>query len=291
MAERNRLVLTDSACDLPPQMAAEAGVEIMSFEITVDGKSYTERVDFTFDEYYDMLRACEKVPSTAHITWTRFLERFEKADDDGVEELLYVSINRSGSATHDAAVMAEEKFRTKRPSSTLAIHLVDSRTYSMGYGWFVAEAARKLRGGESMEDVTAWLNDRFSRVDIILAAYTLNFMKKSGRISAAAAFAGELLGLRPVISLTDGVSTVRQKIRGDKDVMPTMVKYVQENRDPNDMWYAIVTSNDDTCEELAALCTQQWGVPPVGKYKLGAAVATNTGPDAVAIVFIGGKRP
>lgn len=290
MPERKFVVLTDSACDLPPQMAQEAGVEIMNFFITVDGKSYTEREDFTFEKYYDMLRACQAVPSTAHITWTRFLERFEQCDEDGVQQLLYVSINSGGSATCEAAQMAKEKFEKAHPQSTLKITIVDSHTYSMAYGWFVKEAVLKLAAGESMEDVAAWLEDQFSRVDIILAAYTLNFMKKSGRVSAAAAFAGELLGLRPLISLTDGVSTVRQKVRGDKEVVPAVAAYVEKNRDPKDMRYAVVSTSDETSDELAKLCTEKWGVAPVGQFKIGAAVATNTGPDAIAIVFMGKKR-
>lgn len=289
MSKRKYAVLTDSACDFPPELEEVAGVDILCFEITVDGESYTERKDFTQDEYFEMLRNCEGIPATAHVTTPRFLEQFCKYDDEGVEEVLYVSINASGSSTHDAALLACKAFAEERPNSGMKIHVVDSHTYSMAYGWFVAEAARKLNNGAEMSATIEWLNDMFSRVEIILAAFSLKFMKKSGRVSAAAAFAGELLGLRPVISLIDGISTVRKKVRGDKEVLPALLQYAEEHMDDTKI-YGIGGTSQPVMDELAALCKKKWKVEPVMVFKLGAAVSTNTGPDAVAIVYLGEKR-
>lgn len=289
MAKRKFAVLTDSACDLPPELAEKSGVDIVPFHITVDGKSYIERVDFNFDEYYEILRNCEKVPTTAHVTMPRFIEKFEEYDDEGIEQVLYVSINGSGSATKDAAVMAEAEFRTSRPESTMGITIVDSHTYSMVYGNYVAEAARKLQNGAEMGDVVAWLEDKFLRMEVVLGAYSLKFMKKSGRINAAAAFAGELLGLRPIISLIDGKSVVEKKVRGDKGVMSALMEYAAANMDDT-FEYMVGGTDQQNIDELAALCTKQWKVKPMQKFKLGAAVSTNTGPDAVAIAYVGDKR-
>ena len=216
MPDKKYRVLTDSACDLPYEMEKAHDIDILSFDILVDGRSYSERTDITFDQYYDILRSCEGIPSTAHVTVPRFLAKFEECDDAGVESVLYVSINANGSSTYNAAAMARQSFHEERPNSTMTIRLVDSHCYSMAYGWFVVEAEKMLAAGQPLEEVALWLEDTFTRVEIILGAFSLRFMKKSGRVSAAAAFAGELLGLRPVISLNDGVSTVQKKVRGDK---------------------------------------------------------------------------
>lgn len=283
------VVLTDSACDLPQDLAEKSSVDIMNFEITVDGKSYVEREDFTFDEYYDILRNCEKVPATAHITMIRFLEQFEAYDKAGVEQVLYVSINAGGSATHDAAIMAEKEFREQNPNSTMKIFILDSRTYSVSYGWYVAEAARKLNNGAEMSDIIQWLEDKFSRVEIILGAYSLRFLKKSGRVNAAAAFAGELLGLRPIISLVDGKSTVRKKVRGDKEVGLALIEYANMHMDDTKE-YMIGGTDQKNIDELAALCKKKFKAEPMACFKLGAAVSTNTGPEAIAIVYIGKEK-
>ncbi len=289
MTEKKFAVLTDSACDLPYDLAKARGVDILNFGITVDGTGYYERVDFDFDEYYGMLRNCEDVPATAHITVPRFEEAFENYAQAGVEEVLYVSICRAGSATHDAAVTAAARYAEKHPQSGMRIHVVDSHAYSMAYGWFVAEAARKLAEGEAMDAIVAWLTDIFARAEILLAAFSLRFMKKSGRISAAAAFAGELLGLRPVITLNDGISTVQQKVRGDKDVAPAMVAYADAHRQP-DTDYMVGGTDHPRLAELVELCTRRFGKPPLCTFRLGAAVSTNTGPDAIAMIYLGEKR-
>lgn len=289
MQNKKYVMLTDSACDMPFDLQKRMGVDIMNFSITVDGKLYTEREDFTFDEYYDILRTCKDIPATSQITQLRFLERFMKYDDDGVKAVIYVSICATGSATNDSAHLAEKQFRTERPSSGMKICIVDSHCYSMGYGYYVAKAAEKLDAGEEPESVVAWLEDVFSRVEILLAAYSLRFMKKSGRISAAAAIAGEILGIHPIISLNDGVSTVQKKIRGEKDVLPKMVEHFKEHvEEPCE--YQVGGTSDERIAELAELCTQAMDVPPLTTFKLGAAVATNTGPDAIAIVYSGKKR-
>ncbi len=289
MTKRKIVVLTDSACDMPPELEAKSGVEILPFHITVDGKGYVEREDFSFDEYYDILRNCEKVPATAHVTMPRFLEKFEQYDDEGVQQVLYVSINATGSATNSAAHMALDAFRESRPNSTMSVHIVDSHTYSMCYGWYVAEAARKLQNGAEMSAIVDWLEDKFTRVEVILGAYSLKFMKKSGRINAAAAFAGELLGLRPVISLIDGKSVVQKKVRGDGNLIPSLFDFANKHIDDT-FEYMVGGTNQKQIDEMAALCKKQWKTEPLACFKLGAAVATNTGPDAIAIVYVGEQR-
>lgn len=282
-------ILTDSACDIPPELEKKYGIDIMSFTITLDGKSYTERVDFDFDEYYDMLRNAKGTPSTAHVTHLAFCEQYCNYVDEGYTDVLHVTINSTGSATYDAARMAAEMVKEERPGNRLRIHLVDSHTYSMVYGWYVCEAARKIRNGAEVGMIVRWLEDTFSRAEIVLAAYSLKVMKKSGRVSAAAAFAGELLGLRPVISLIDGATKVESKVRGDAGVLPALVRYAKERLE-GDPEYLVASTDEARGQELAKLCKKEFGVPPLCVFKLGAAVASNTGPDAVAITYLGKKR-
>lgn len=282
-------ILTDSACDIPVELEQKYSIDIMPFTITLDGKSYTERVDFTFDEYYDLLRNAKGTPSTAHVTHLQFCEQYCRYVDEGYTDVIHVTINSTGSATYDAARMAINALEEERPGNNLRIHLVDSHTYSMVYGWYVCEAARKIRNGAEVAPIVEWLKDIFSRNEIILAAYSLKVMKKSGRISAAAAFAGELLGLRPVISLIHGVTKVESKVRGDAGVLPALVRFAADHK-TEPFEYMIGTTDSSRAEELAKLCKKEFGVAPMCIFKLGSAVASNTGPDAIAITYLGKPR-
>ena len=186
-------ILTDSACDIPPELERKYGIDILCFSIMLDGKSYTERKDFSFEEYYDLLRNAKGIPSTAHVTHLAFCEQYCKYVDEGYTEVLHVTINSTGSATYDAARMAISMLDEERPGHKLKIHLIDSHTYSMVYGWYVCEAARKIRNGAEVAPIAAWLDSVFARAEAVLAAYSLKVMKKSGRVSAAAAFAVSLV--------------------------------------------------------------------------------------------------
>lgn len=285
---RKIAVLTDSCCDIPPELCEKYGIDVMSFVITLDGVSYTERVDFGFDAFYKMLREAQGTPSTAHITAMQFCEKYCEYVDAGITDLLHVTINSTGSATYEAAQMAQGLLREERPEHHMRIHLIDSHTYSMVFGWPLCAAAQKLRNGAELRPVVEELERVYACSEIVLAAFSLKQMKKSGRISAAAAFAGELLGLRPIISLNQGISKVEAKVRGDSAVIPAMIRQVKSRvDDPSSLIYQIGCTDLDCTADLIKACKKEFGRPPENVFKLGAAVASNTGPDALAITYEG----
>ena len=282
--------LTDSACDLPKELEEKYNIDIMSFAITLDGESYYERKDFTFEEFYDMVRNAEGMPTTAHITAVQFSEKYEQYHNDGYTDIIHVSICAAGSATYDASIIGENMFREENPDSELKIHHVDSHTYSMCYGFFVAEAAKKIANGAKVGEVVIFLQDVFSRVEVVVAPYSLKFIKKSGRVSAAAAFAGELLGLKPIISLIDGASTINTKVRGEAAILPALVKHTKAKMDEFSTFYMVATTDETRGKELAKLCKKELGFEANCIFRLGAAIVSNTGPDTIAIVYLGPAR-
>ena len=286
---RTTVLLTDSACDLSPELEKEYGIDILPFHITVDGVGYTERVDFDCEQYYDMLTKCKEIPKTAQITSFRYLEKFEEYAENGVKNVICVTINSGGSNTHQSALMARDEFAAEHPESDMHIYVVDSHSYSMVYGDALIEAAKKIDGGADVKSVIDFLKEHFACAEVVLSMYTLNFAKKSGRISAAAAFAGELLGLKPIITIIDGVTKTASKVRGDNAVMPAIVAHAQKNMEPGSE-YIVGTTDKDNGKMLSSLCKKAFGYPPKRVFLLGAAVATNTGPNAVAMVYRGKPR-
>lgn len=286
---RKYIVLTDSACDLPQEMVQQHRIDILCFKLALNGVGYTERVDFTPEEFSEMLRNTDGTPTTSQITSFEFLEKFEEYERDGIEEVLYISINATGSATNGNAHAAVQQFREEHPDSRMRIEIVDSHSYSVTYGVEVVRAAEMLEDGDSLDDVTAYLNDRFARVELVLTAYTLKVIRRSGRVSAAAAIAGDLLGIRPIFTLIDGVSKVVKKVRGDKQVMTAMVSHCKANMIPGTPYYLGVTNRKYEAEYVAAL-EKSIGYPPKERFHLGSAVCSNTGPEAVGILFEGAKR-
>lgn len=283
------VVLTDSTCDLPEEAAKQHNIDIVCFKIALDGEGYTERVDFTPEQFCEMLKKASGLPTTAQITQFEFFDKFEEYDRQGVEQTLYISINAGGSGTNAAAHAAAAQFHEEHPDSKMEIFIVDSHAYSMAEGAGVIEAKQKLDAGETMESVVEYLNDKYAKMEILLTAYTLKVIRKSGRISAAAAIAGDLLGIHPIFTLNDGVSQVVKKVRGDKAVVSGMATTMASRMAQGTPYY-IGVSDHKYDEEYVEACTKKVGYAPVGIFHLGCAVLSNTGAEAVGLVFEGAKR-
>ena len=216
-------ILTDSSCDIPQEMAEKYGIDIMGFHILLDDEDIVEREKYTPEEFYDKMRLAKGVPSTAAITPIQFCEKYCQYVDEGYTDVIHVPINRSGSSTYNNAVMAQGMLREERPEHHLNIHLLDPHTYSMVFGWYLCEMARKLQNGAELRHVISEFETQMNKMEVILGPYSLKQMKKSGRISAAAAVMGELMGIRPIITLIDGKTRVESKVRGDDKVIPAMI--------------------------------------------------------------------
>ena len=236
-----------------------------------------------------MLRNATGLPTTAQITQFEFMDRFEEYDRQGVEQALYISINAGGSGTNAAAHAAAAQFHEEHPESRMEIFIVDSHAYSMAEGAGVIEAKRRLDDGETMEAVVEYLNDKYARMEILLTAYTLKVIRKSGRISAAAAIAGDLLGIHPIFTLNDGVSHIVKKVRGEKAVVSGMAATMAERMAQGTPYY-IGISDRKYEDEYVEACTKKVGYAPAGIFRLGCAVLSNTGAEAVGLVFEGEKR-
>lgn len=283
------VVLTDSACDLPQELAQKHHIDIVCFKIALDGEGYTERVDFDGKAFCELLRKSSGIPTTSQVTQFEFFDRFEQYDREGAEQVLYVSINAGGSGTNAAAHAAAAQFHEEHPDSTMRISIVDSHCYSMAYGALVVKASEMLEGGASMDEVVACLEDKFARMEILLTAYTLKVIRRSGRISAASAIAGDLLGIHPVITLIDGESHVVKKVRGDRLVASAVINHCKSHMVPGTPYYVGVT-NTKYFDEYARAAEENIGYPPAGLFHLGSAVCSNTGPECAAMLYEGAKR-
>ena len=131
--------LTDSSADIPQELAEKYGIEVVGFPINVDGTEYIERRDFTNDQFYQIMRDAQGVPTTAAITQLQWCEIYARYVDEGYTDLVHLSINSNGSSTYNNALKAVEMLAEERPGHQLRIQVLDSHTYSMVFGWHLCE--------------------------------------------------------------------------------------------------------------------------------------------------------
>lgn len=286
-------ILTDSASDIPQSLADELQITVLPIPITHEGRSYHERVELTNEQFYDLLLSSNTIPTTAHITSLTYLEEYKKAYDEGCTGLLNITINSLGSNMFDAATLAKSMFYDEigPEGQRMQIEVLDSKTYTMAYGAGVIHAARMAQQGATLDEIAARITDWFSRVEILCSVYSLDFARKSGRVSSTAAFVGELLGLRPVILFKNGVNTVIDKVRGDKAIIPKLAELSKKRSSQPENYPLLIVRGTptDEAEQLLQAVKAKFGAEPEGPFSIGACIAINSGPKVIAVIYAGEK--
>ncbi|MBP1544012.1 MAG: DegV family protein [Oscillospiraceae bacterium] len=283
-------IITDSGCDISPANEEKYKdlLVIIPFELTINGESFTDRKDIEIHEFYKILKENSEIPKHSQITAIRFEEKYRELYAEGVREIIVDVINAAGSQTYASAVMAKEAVKDELPD--LVIHTVDSQNYSLGYGYPVVEACRKLSEGQSVDSVVAYLEDWARHIEAYVVGFDLRHMKKSGRITAAASFLGELMGLKPIISLFAEKTEVVKKARGEKAAIDTAVEYIAARIIPETPYTVITTTRPELDKEIIDKLTKKLGYGPAMVEPTGMVVSCNAGPDMIGILLRGPER-
>ena len=281
------LIMTDSASDITREDEQKYGIKILNFKLAVGEKSYTARVDFDNEELYKILDEYDGIPSTSQITKFDFYDTYKEIAEQGYTDVIYVSINSKGSATFSNSVLAKEELYENHPElkDKLNIYNIDGKSYTGGYGYAVIEAASKAQKGASAEEIVAFINDWVDNCVIFFGMYSLKYAKKSGRIPAAAAFVGEVMGLRPVSRIQHNQITTEAKVRGDKTLIPKILDLTTNEMIPKTPYCVVYGNDQGVADEMTAAMTKAVGYPPAQTFRIGAEIAVNAGPKVVGVIF------
>lgn len=278
---------TDSAADLPAQLRDEYSIQVLPFPIAMGDEEYEDGVDFTPDEFFDMLLSAPQIPTHAQLNAYIFTECFESAWSEGYTDLIHVSINSKGSATFGNALQARDDFYKHHPEAkeSFHIHLLDSKTYTMAYGWPVVQGVKMAANGAEADEIVAYIQDWLDHARVVFAPLDLRFAKKSGRISAVAAFMGEALGLKPIMTFVDGESKILAKVRGEKNVISTIVDLCKKERQEGTPYLLVRGNNQEQSARFREACQAALGMETALEYPIGGVVSINAGPNLVGIVY------
>ncbi len=284
-------IMTDSASDISSADEQKYSIAVIPFPVTLGDRTYTSRVDFNNDQFYDLMAQCDEIPKTAQITPFQFQEIYLQQAKAGVTDLILVLINSKGSSTYDNSVQAIELFYAEYPEyrDVLHIHSFDGMGYNALYGSPVVHAAGMCAEGAALEDILGYLRDILPRRQIYFGIYDLKYAAKSGRIPTAAAFVGTALNMKPVMKIFDQSITTAAKCRGERKLVEKVAQMSIADMEPGTP-YELIYGNDTTClEELRQRMVQELGYEPAAVYQIGAAVAANSGPRVVGAAFTSKK--
>ncbi|MBQ6170686.1 MULTISPECIES: DegV family protein [Ruminococcus] len=279
-------LLTDSCCDLSKETIEELGIKLLPFTLTVGGESFRETIDKSTQEFYELLEKTDEIPKHSQISPVTFEEAYKELFEQGYTDIISVSINSQGSGTYNNSIIGKNDFFENVPEAKDKVRIfnLDSKCYTLFYGYPIMEAAKKIRRGADAEEIVAYLEDWFNVCGIYAVPYNLKYAKKSGRISAAKAFAGELLGLKPVILFADGTTTTVDKIRGEKNIVPKLAEIVEKNMTPQTPYLMIHGKDNTLAKEVEKELYKKTGRKAEMYGSIGAVVTANIGPELVAVL-------
>jgi len=281
------LIMTDSACDLDADVINSLGIKVLPFNISLGNSDFKDGVDKTKSDVYELMDNADDIPKTSQVTTFQFTEAYTEAYKEGYSNIICVTISSTGSNTHSNALMAIDDFYQDNPDAKnkIKIDVIDSRGYTAMYGYPVTEAAKKAAKGTEPDEIIAYIKEWCKCTAAIFVPMTLKYAKKSGRISAAAAFAGELLGLKPTIEMFDGGSEVKEKIRGEKNIIPKLMAQIDKVITPQTPYVMLSAKDDTLAKELEKEMIKKYNCKAEYYCHIGAAVAANAGNDVVGVVI------
>src|SRR3954462_234495 len=192
-------IVSDSACDLSAEEAAELGIAIVPLSIRFGDDEFTDREDLSVAEFYARMATTDALPETAAPAPGAFERVFRQLAGEGADAVVCINLSGALSATIESARNAARALEGE-----IDVRVIDSRPLTAGLGTIVLEAAKAARDGKSVDEVVALADDLVARTRVYAALDTLENLKKGGRIGGAKAFVGSLLSVKPLINVTGG---------------------------------------------------------------------------------------
>ena len=278
-------IITDSASDISPKRAEELGIRVLPVSFTFDGETYyRENIDMTLDEFYGKLSELDNIPKTAQVTPIQFVDAFNEEYDNGYDTLIVVTISSKGSGMYQNAVLSAQEVMDERGGEII---VVDSLGYSCIYGGAVVHAAHMLREGKGKDEIVCYINDACASMKAYFLVGDLLHLKKGGRINAATLVVANMLDIKPVLTIKDGLVVQKDKLRGSKKIFKKLVENVCD--DDYDLTgksvFLAYTGCRDKVDELIEVLEDEFENIKIIPLQLGAVIGCHGGPELTGLVF------
>ncbi len=287
---REYVIFTDSACDISPELLSEWGVRFAPLKFTVgqSEKLYSDN-EIPSKEFYDKMRD-GAIAKTSALNASEFTSAFESVLKEG-KDVFYLAFSSGLSTTYNSARIAAVELSAKYPDAKIIT--VDSLSASAGEGLFVKLVCDKKAEGLSIAELAKFAKETALNVCHWFTVDDLVYLKRGGRISAAAAFFGNALGIKPVLHVDDAGHLVNvSKVRGRKSSILAMAeKYGETALDKeNGLVYISHADCVDDANLLASTLNSKYGVKVSLITNIGTVIGAHSGPGTLALFFVGSKR-
>jgi DegV family protein with EDD domain len=269
-------IVTDSSCDLPDEVIDRHRITVVPLTIRFGDDDLVDREELSVDEFWDRLTHGDVTPETAAPSVGRFQDAFQALSDEGADGIVAILISSEISATHQSAVLAADQF-----TSGVPVSVVDSRLVSGALGMAVIAAAERAEAGGTLDEVEAAALAAADSINFFAALDTLEYLKRGGRIGGAAAFFGNLLDVKPIITFEDGAVHPGGRVRTRKKSLTAVLTHLDE---VDAVEVGVLHADPEELDGFVASLEER-GIENPTMYRLGPVVGTHSGPGVLGVVY------
>jgi DegV family protein with EDD domain len=288
---RDYVIVSDATLDLPYSIIKEYDIRVIPMGVDINDHPYSfhpDERDLKIDDFYSQLRAGASTHTT-QITPIVFMDYFEELIKSNLD-ILYISFSSGLSGTYNTSQLVVEDLRHKYPDRK--IYSVDSKCASIGEGLLVLNSAMQKKKGLTIEELRDWVEDHKYDSRHWFTVRDLFHLKRGGRVSSIEAVVGTALRIRPILSTNEeGRLVVVSKIRGAKAEMDFLInKMTEEGEDLSSQ--IVIVGHGDNLEQAKQLEKQIRSmniIKDVVIAQIGPIIGSHTGPDMLALVYMGKK--
>jgi DegV family protein with EDD domain len=275
-------IVTDSTSDIPSPVAQELGIRVVPAIVTFGLDALRDGVDIDHDEFYARLATDPSHPSTAQPSSGTFAEEYREISRED-PEIVSIHVAESLSGLINSARLGAEMAGEARVS------VVDSGQASMAMGLQVIEAAKAARSGASRAQIVDLLADLRQRAVLFAAIDTLEYLRRSGRVRWFEAAFGNLIHVKPLLVIQDGVLSLADKVISSAASESFLMARVREMR-PFDQLWVLHAAAHERARGFAEKVSGILGIPMPAISQVGSVVGSHTGPGAIGFAAITATR-
>lgn len=286
------VIVTDSCSDLNRELREKYDIDYIPMHVSCEGKDYEANLDWeviSIKEYFDLMRAGKRI-TTAQITANQYKEAFTKYLADGYD-ILSISCSSALSASVATSRTVAEELKAEYPDAK--IFCVDSLSACAGLGILGIVASKMRAEGKTIEEVVAWLEENKLTANQESTAESLKYLKQAGRVSAAAAFFGGILQVKPIIiSDATGMNFSIEKVKGRAKSITRLAERMKEEYEESP-YQTVIVEHADCPEGAEQLISEIKKLLPDVKIdytiNFGPIISASVGPGTIGVFFVGKK--
>ncbi|MGL5346722.1 MAG: DegV family protein [Peptostreptococcaceae bacterium] len=279
----NIKIICDSMNDVSKEIIEKYDIEILPVTMIFDDKEYRAGVDIDGNEFYNLLKNTESMPSTSQITYITYKEVFEKYINEG-KTVLYMAGSSAASGIYQSAMLAKSDLEGD-------INIFDTYTLSIGGGMLIKAAAEMASKGTDIKEIMKELEELKNKVEVYFSVDNLDYLQKGGRISGTKAAIGNLLSIKPILKIENGLVVQKNQVRGSKKIMPKLIEelksQVGEDFSDKDV-YVGYADDTEIRDKFIEKIKEELNPKNVYTLQIGPCVACHSGPTVLGISCLKG---